>query len=92
MVFKALSNLVILRYLWISAQNKWSDTATNPVDCYVITIQDNGTGIEADDISRIFDPFFTTKSVGQGTGLGLSIAHMGSLKNIRVGLPSIALG
>ena len=51
------------------------DTATNPVDCYVITIQDNGTGIEADDISRIFDPFFTTKSVGQGTGLGLSIAH-----------------
>ena len=42
---------------------------------HVITLKDNGMGMDADQIERIFDPFFTTKTVGEGTGLGLSIAH-----------------
>jgi CheY-like chemotaxis protein len=33
---------------------------------------DNGTGMDAQIISRIFEPFFTTKAAGKGTGLGLS--------------------
>jgi len=41
----------------------------------VITVSDNGCGIEANELRRIFDPFFTTKSVGEGTGLGLSITY-----------------
>jgi PAS domain S-box-containing protein len=52
----------------------------------IITIEDNGCGIEADHIDKIFDPFFTTKEVGKGTGQGLAIArsmvvdrHRGSL-------------
>jgi signal transduction histidine kinase len=36
-------------------------------------VTDNGSGIEAQDLSKIFDPFFTTKGKGEGTGLGLSI-------------------
>ena len=40
-----------------------------------VTIQDNGSGINKEDINRIFDPFFTTKEPGSGTGLGLSISH-----------------
>lgn len=39
----------------------------------IIRIEDNGMGIDENDLPRVMDPFFTTKSVGKGTGLGLSI-------------------
>ena len=45
----------------------------------LITVQDFGTGISADDMSHIFDPYFTTRR--KGTGLGLPIS-----KNIIEGL------
>ncbi len=38
-----------------------------------IRVQDNGSGIKPEHMSRIFEPFFTTK--GEGTGMGLSICH-----------------
>lgn len=39
----------------------------------VITVTDNGTGIDEEHIDQIFDPFFTTKAVGSGSGLGLAM-------------------
>lgn len=39
------------------------------------SIEDEGDGIDEENLSRIFEPFFTTKDVGEGTGLGLSIAQ-----------------
>ena len=41
----------------------------------LISVSDNGTGINPEVQSKIFEPFYTTKPVGQGTGLGLSICH-----------------
>jgi signal transduction histidine kinase len=38
-----------------------------------LTIDDSGSGIDPENLSRIFQPYFTTKD--QGTGLGLAITH-----------------
>jgi len=40
-----------------------------------ITVEDQGKGIDEQDLPNVFDPFFTTKGVGEGTGLGLSITY-----------------
>jgi signal transduction histidine kinase len=44
----------------------------------IVTVRDNGTGIEDDHLRQIFDPFFTTKAVGSGSGLGLAMV-MGTI-------------
>lgn len=40
-----------------------------------IDVEDAGTGIGPELISRIFEPFFSTKTVGRGTGLGLFVSR-----------------
>ncbi len=41
----------------------------------IFEVEDNGIGMDANELERCLDPFFTSKDVGQGTGLGLSIVH-----------------
>lgn len=50
-----------------------SETGTGFREYAVISVKDNGCGIEESKIKKIFEPFFTTKEEGKGTGLGLYI-------------------
>lgn len=42
----------------------------------ILSVQDNGEGIEEDKLEKIFDPYFSTKHASQGTGLGLFMSRM----------------
>ncbi len=43
----------------------------------VLTVSDDGCGIESRELVRVFEPFFTKKRVGEssGSGLGLAVVH-----------------
>jgi two-component system, NtrC family, nitrogen regulation sensor histidine kinase NtrY len=44
----------------------------NPDGRILLTVHDNGPGMDSDTLEKIFVPFFTTKDTGSGIGMSLS--------------------
>ncbi|MEO1142899.1 MAG: ATP-binding protein, partial [Pseudomonadota bacterium] len=63
---------------------------TRNAESLYMVVEDNGPGIQAEDVNRVFERFYTDRSendgFGQNSGLGLSIsrqiieAHGGSIR------------
>ncbi|RJX32720.1 MAG: PAS domain S-box protein [Desulfarculus sp.] len=49
--------------------------ALKPGPHVVLTVSDNGQGMDEETLRHVFEPFFTTKKVGEGSGLGLFSAY-----------------
>ncbi|WPD21694.1 MAG: ATP-binding protein [Candidatus Electrothrix scaldis] len=89
-VWKCLMNLVINAAeaigsdtdgsITISSQNQFIESTTSSDhmkkgEYLVLSVQDNGPGIPANELEHVFEPFYTKKVMGRsGTGLGLTIA------------------
>ena len=82
----ALSNIILNAHKF-SHQSPIQLTLTTDEHYIVISIEDQGIGIQKDDLDKLFLPFFrSSNALGiKGTGLGLSLAykivelHKGSL-------------
>jgi two-component system cell cycle sensor histidine kinase/response regulator CckA len=59
----------------LDAEELTGSSGLAPGPYALLTVKDNGHGMDEEVLQHIFEPFFTTKGVGQGSGLGLSTVY-----------------
>jgi signal transduction histidine kinase/CheY-like chemotaxis protein len=60
------------RTLSLSEALSASRKGLEPGRYVVVSVSDDGVGMDAETKAHVFEPFFTTKSAGRGSGLGLA--------------------
>jgi PAS domain S-box-containing protein len=66
---------IILRQAELTRDDLAERPCLAPGQFIILTVRDNGCGMNETTMARIFDPYFTTKEQGAGTGLGLAVTH-----------------
>jgi CheY-like chemotaxis protein len=60
---------------FLDEESAESNSGFRPGLYAVLSVSDNGCGMDEETVRLVFEPFYTTKSVGKGTGLGLSTVY-----------------
>jgi PAS domain S-box-containing protein len=56
-------------------EEKTPSDSLAPGSYVVLSVIDQGSGMDAATVQKAIEPFFSTKELGKGTGLGLSMVH-----------------
>jgi signal transduction histidine kinase len=91
-ITQVMLNLLLNAIQVLPVGGKVEVTLSESPDSVIISVADNGSGVDVTQKEQIFDPFFTQRPGGIGLGLAVSrqivIAHFGSLKVEASNLPS----
>lgn len=81
MFIQILENLIANSTYWLKLQSRYENgfkpriEVSIDAETKVVTVEDNGPGVDPARGETIFQPFITSKPAGQGRGLGLYISR-----------------